>query len=247
MAIKDEYRKERKRIQQFINRAEKRGYQFDFEMPEIPKNITSASVNRLKRITPEKLYKKSVYGGEATQGEIISGTEGRKLERILAGQRAAETRRLKTEYDDGPDYPYVIDTKPIPKKDDKDKIIGFQRIYEGQENFYDEVVLSTFYGELDAMGNAPMHNLMKAFMDGLIQQKGKAAVARAIDEAYRSGHPFTWQVMYKDEEFNEFIGAILDFIPDEGALFKDEWKDKLEIAKNITETAEIAEVWEDFG
>lgn len=241
MAIKDEYRRERRRIQQFINRAEKRGYVFDFEMPDIPKTITRASVNRLKRITPEKLYKKSVYGGEATEGEIISGVEGRKQERVLAGQRAAETRRLKTEYDDGPDYQYVIDTKPIPKKDDKDKIIGFQRV------FYDEVVLSTFYGELEAMANAPMHDLLKAFMYGLIQQKGKDAVARAIDEAYRAGHPFTWQVMYNDEEFNEFTGAILDFIPDEGAIFKDEWEDKLEIAKKFTETAEIAEAWEDFG
>lgn len=247
MAIKDEYRKERRRIQQFINRAEKRGYQFDFEMPEIPKKVTRASVNRLKAITPEKLYKKSVYGGEATLGEIVSGVEGRKQERVLAGKRASETRILKTEYDDGPDDQYVIDTKPVPKKHDKDKITGFQRIYEGKENFYDEVVLSTFYGELGSMANAPMHNLMKAFMDGLIQQKGKAAVARAIDEAYRSGHPFTWQVMYKDEEFNEFISAILDLIPDEGAIFKDEWKDKLEIAKSMTETAEIAEAWEDFG
>lgn len=90
------YYKERRRIQSFIRRAEKRGYIFDAgTLPEIPKKITAASVRRLKALTPKELYKKSRVVIEET-GEIISGTKARNIERSISAQKAAHTRRTKT-------------------------------------------------------------------------------------------------------------------------------------------------------
>lgn len=57
-----EYRKQRRRVQQAVKRLEKIGYIFDENVvPKIPKKITKASVQRLAKITPEKLREKSEY------------------------------------------------------------------------------------------------------------------------------------------------------------------------------------------
>lgn len=86
---KAEYNRNVKRIKQFIRRAEKRGYKF----PEIklPKG------GKIRELTPEKLYKKAVYGGEQTFGEVVSGEKGRKLERSARAKKAAQTRKENKE------------------------------------------------------------------------------------------------------------------------------------------------------
>lgn len=90
------YSKQVKRIKQFIRRVEKRGYQFSEDvLPQRPKRVTQASVRKLAKLTPEKLYQKAVYGGLATDGEIVPGTEGVKSERSLRAKKAAETRKYR--------------------------------------------------------------------------------------------------------------------------------------------------------
>lgn len=91
-----EYTKQRRRIQQFITRAEKRGYLFSADvLPPKPKRITKASIRRLEKLTSSVLYKKAVYGGEATEGEIVPGSVGRKAERKLSAKKAAHTRKYR--------------------------------------------------------------------------------------------------------------------------------------------------------
>lgn len=94
--VQKAYRKERQRIQRQIRRMERRAYDVPELLPEIPKRITKASVNRLKKITTEYLYSKSRYIDVET-GEILTGKEGRKQERKESAQRAAQTRRERKE------------------------------------------------------------------------------------------------------------------------------------------------------
>ncbi len=86
---KEEYQRNVKRINQFIRRAEKRGYKF----PEIklPKGAS------IKKLTPKELYKKAVYGGEATFGEVVPAEEGLKAERSASAKKSAQTRKEKKE------------------------------------------------------------------------------------------------------------------------------------------------------
>lgn len=86
---KAEYNRNVKRIKQFIHRAEKRGYKF----PEIklPKGA------KIRELTPEKLYKKAVYGGSETFGEIVPAEQGLKLERSARAKKASQTRKEKKE------------------------------------------------------------------------------------------------------------------------------------------------------
>ena len=90
--VKKAYRKERRRIQQQIRRMKNRAYDVPSLLPDIPKRITKASVNRLKKITTEYLYSKSRYIDTET-GEILTGEQGRKKERKEAAKRAAQTRK----------------------------------------------------------------------------------------------------------------------------------------------------------
>lgn len=72
MTRKQEYMKERKRIQQAISREKKSGYIVpESLLPDIPKRITKASINRLKKITPKTIRSKSELV-DFTTGEIIT-------------------------------------------------------------------------------------------------------------------------------------------------------------------------------
>lgn len=72
MTRKQEYMKERKRIQQAISREKKGGYiPPENLLPDIPKRITKASINRLKKITPKTIRSKSELV-DFTTGEIIT-------------------------------------------------------------------------------------------------------------------------------------------------------------------------------
>lgn len=95
---KYEYDKELKRIKRFIKRAEERGYRFEEEiLPKRPSKITQASVNKLKKITPNYLYGKSYALSD--NGKIVSGLDKRKEERKKASQLGWETRRRKKDVD----------------------------------------------------------------------------------------------------------------------------------------------------
>lgn len=72
MTIKQEYMKERRRIQQAISQQKKGGYIVPENLlPHIPKRITKASINRLKKITPKTIRSKSELV-DFTTGEIIT-------------------------------------------------------------------------------------------------------------------------------------------------------------------------------
>lgn len=72
MTRKQEYMKERKRIQQAISREKKSGYiPPENLLPDIPKRITKASINRLKKIIPKTIRSRSELV-DFTTGEIIT-------------------------------------------------------------------------------------------------------------------------------------------------------------------------------
>lgn len=93
-AYEKAYKKELSRIKRFVKEAEKRGYRFDFKIPEPPKTYTKKQLEKLHKITPTSLYKKAKYY-DLESGEILKGLEGRKLERSRAAYRAAYTKALR--------------------------------------------------------------------------------------------------------------------------------------------------------
>lgn len=72
-----EYRKERRRIQNYISKQRKLGWQIPDILPSIPKKITEASVRRLKKITSKEIQKKYIEYIDPTTGEILTVAEGK--------------------------------------------------------------------------------------------------------------------------------------------------------------------------
>lgn len=73
-----EYTRERRRVQRLINRYKKSGVEINISIPKIPKRITQGSINRLSKITAEKVSRETFTPHPLT-GELISVKEARKL------------------------------------------------------------------------------------------------------------------------------------------------------------------------
>lgn len=83
---------ERRRIQQFVRRATKRGYSFPSNaVPNIPKTVTEKTLEKFKSIRPQTLYKKAIY--TSPEGTVIKGTVRKKQELSEASKKGAETKR----------------------------------------------------------------------------------------------------------------------------------------------------------
>jgi len=80
-------KKQYNRVTNFIRRAEKRGYKFDYVLKA---ELKTLSTSKLKALTPAKLYERSV---NIKYGKEISGTQARQIERSLAGKKAYKTRK----------------------------------------------------------------------------------------------------------------------------------------------------------
>ena len=203
--IREQYLQERRRIQRFIRSATKRGYIIpDNILPDIPKRVTRASVSRLKKITPEKIYSKSQYVSRET-GEIKTGKAGRAEERKAASKKAAETRRRKEE---------TSRTKKeyIPRASD----IILSNLRETLVNFVPSGQMSRFMQE-NAVNN---RNYALGILDDAIKELGEEQVAKNIQKNALQLSRLIEEILYSSDrqkvKFSlvEFYNIIHDGEPD---------------------------------
>lgn len=225
------YSKQVKRIKQFISRAEKRGYQFSEDvLPQRPKRVTQASVRKLAKLKPEKLYQKAVYGGLATGGEIVPATEGVKLERSSRAKKAAETRKYRL-------------AEAVQEPTNTHGFVPPENISEDIA-FFDAVVISNWYGTLETFSNGEAYGLLRSWMGNTVRTKGIHDTAIMLEDGAENGHLLTWEVVYKHENAVLYIGYVLDYLPDEGVLYKEEMLDKIEYMIRLGDALEQDEDWE---
>ena len=229
--LQQEYKKQRKRIQQFIRRAEKRGYQFEPNvLPQKPKRITAQSVERLKKLTPEKLYKKSVYGGEATYGEIVSGEKGRKLERKRSAEKAVQTRKAiqavrsykpqKPVPEPEPEYTYDIEYTPdeeydIPYSPNEDT------------SFFDRVVIQQYKSQIIQYNEVASQRLMN-WINAVIASQGEHETAVMLQSASEAGVHLERKQSYSDAGVNSYISEMMDYLSEAGDFTKAEIMEAME-------------------
>ena len=222
-----EYSKQRKRIQSFIRKHEKEGFYFEENiLPAVPKKITKASVSRLKKITPQKLYSKAVYAGEASYGEVVSSYKGRQLRKQEAKKKREKRQRLKKQR---------IKT-PRPKRI-KDKV-------STDKSFYTRTVLSGWYATLENYSKSPAYSVLRMWMNKLIRDNGEDAVARMLEQAASNGNILVWSVAYKTEEAIEYMGNVMKYLQDQGDIYQDEMEENIQYWKDLGEAIESDEDWE---
>lgn len=214
------YAKQVKRIKQFIRRAEKRGYQFSENvLPQQPKRITQASIRKLARLTPEKLYKKAVYSGEATDGEIVKGLEGVKLERKVRAQKSAETRKYRL-------------AKPTQENTNTPGFIPPENISE-DTLFFDKTVITGFRAHVRQF-NERASELLLGWLDRILQTNDEHDVAIMLNDGAEAGNIVTYQIVYSVDKLHEYMSNMLDYLPEAGPLFKAEMMDAMEMEEDFS-------------
>lgn len=242
--LQQEYRKQRRRIQQFIRRAEKRGYQFSENViPDKPKKIRKESVERLRKLTPEKLYKKSVYGGEATQGEIVKGTKGLQLERKAKAKKASETRKAREALrnpipqepykplDYEPDLDYDYDTEPDYDYNDYygDNEEDFTQPDTISEDttFYERVIIENFR---TTAGHFRAKDYILSWLNSCIITYGEHETALMIQNASKAGLILGITVRPSDREevIASFLSEMLNFMAEAGDFSRQQMMEMME-------------------
>lgn len=209
--IQQQYRKERRRIQNAMNRLEKQGYVLPEDLlPSMPKKITQASINRLKKITSESIYKKSKKLDFET-GEITPGIVARDKARSQRAKEAARRRAFKQEYASPQVY-----TEP-PK---------YTTFPSGAD-----IIINNFRS--DVIGRFPESAgpILNRWLDGLLAQQDKEDVANMLETAASNGVVIDYKVAYNTEAL---MGAIADFMDylDTTSGFKQDLMDTLEFEED---------------
>lgn len=191
------YKKEVNRIKRFIRDAEKRGYLFNkkFILPKISlKRPQKASVENLKKLTPTELYKHSVYGGEATYGEIVKGTEGRKAENRARSLKSAETRRRKTASPVTSDTPF---TPPFNPSDDS--------------GMWDRNIINNF---LESVAHFPKvaYPIISRWIFNLIDEYDIHTVAEMLEDGLENGNVFTYEIAYDEEKISDYMADMENYL-----------------------------------
>lgn len=189
--IERQYRKERQRIQRQIKRLENRGYLTpDSVLPSIPKRITAASVRRLNKIDLTSLYSKSRYVDQST-GEVVSGLQGRKLERQSRAKKAAQTRKNKrSSYSPAP---------TIPENE-----IGYAN--------FSTTVFFNFQNQMSQIfGNNPkLLNYLIRWFQNSIQTYGEEDFAEALYKSYEDGEWPGWEAISDETLLVGSLRAIIN-------------------------------------
>lgn len=208
-----DYSKQVRRIKQFIRRAEKRGYQFDEDViPQRPKRITQASVRKLAKLTPEKLYQKAEYGGSASYGEVVSVVKGARLERSLRA-KAAETRKYRL-------------AEPRQEPTNTQGFVSPENISE-DTSFFDAVVITGFKSHVRQF-NEHASNLLLSWLDRILATNDAHDVATMLNDGAEVGLLVTYQIVYSQDKLTQYMSQMLDYLPEAGELFKAEMMDAME-------------------
>lgn len=209
--IQQQYRKERRRIQNAMNRLEKQGYVLPEDLlPSIPKKVTQASINRLKKITSESIYKKSKKLDFET-GEITPGIVARDKARSQRAKEAARRRSFKQEYASPQFYTEPPQYTTFPSGAD--------------------IIINNFRS--DVIGRFPESAgpILNRWLDGLLAQQDKEDVANMLETAAANGVVIDYKVAYNTEAL---MGAIADFMDylDTTSGFKQDLMDTLEFEED---------------
>lgn len=209
--IQQQYRKERRRIQNAMNRLEKQGYVIPEDLlPSMPKKVTQASINRLKKITSESIYKKSKKLDFET-GEITPGIVARDKARSQRAKEAGRRRAFKQEYVSPQVYTEPPQYTTFPSGAD--------------------IIINNFRS--DVIGRFPESAgpILNRWLDGLLAQQDKEDVANMLETAAANGVVIDYKVAYNTEAL---MGAIADFMDylDTTSGFKQDLMDTLEFEED---------------
>lgn len=183
----------------------------------------------------KKGYKSELYF--PTEIELRSaGVKGKELAKV--------TRELK-KWTNKDIQEYVInETLEYTQEDSNTPTFTPPTNVSDDVTFFDEVALQQWQTRLDKFAQGEAHNLLKAWIDSLIRENGKHNTAVMLQKGEEAGNILTWDVAYRTDNAVAYIGNMLDYLPDQGVLYKEEMLDNIEFMKRFGDAQEYNENWE---
>lgn len=214
------YQKELNRIRRLIRGAENRGYRFpDFEMPAMPQRVYKRDIESLKEINRYSIYRKAEFIDYET-GEVLTGTQGRKLERERAARKAQETRKAKI-------------NRPTATQSPSGIVWG-SVLDKGNEDIFANVVIKNWKQDLMRY-NERARSILYEWMDRLVEKFGAYAVAKMLDEGARAGIRVDYKMMYDEERLHAYVAKMLNYLPEAGPIFKAQVAEAMGYDESIVE------------
>lgn len=222
MTYKEQYKKEIKRIKRFIKRAEKRGYSFNFKEPEQPKRIRKESVERLKKITPEKLYASSVYRGLYSDFRELGGLEARKKERSASAKKGAETRKRKKEQENAPTFDFINEIISMINELPNGRYISYQVFldFTPHKNFLislinDRANIASQYNTFEKYSNYLNDNKdrIRVLLDKIMHDSNESEIIASFNELAEilKGSALSFEEAEMIEELNQYYESFVDY------------------------------------
>lgn len=226
-----EYNKQVKRIKDFARRALKRGYIVDVSKVINPnqQRIRKETISRLKDVTPDKLYKISEWVDVET-GEILKGTEARKIERSKAAKKGAETKRRKKEFDALEYHPSTGSSGVSGSYTDQGRFIPDN--INTEPDFFSNVIIGQFKAHVKSF-RQEVQDLLTRWLNRIIQEHGKQDTAIMLEKGAEAGNILTWEIAYDSMKLNTYLARMLDYLPEAGTLFREEMADAFELMEDF--------------
>ena len=160
--IKDEYRRERRRVQDLVRRYKKQGYDVEVKIPKLVKNPTEKSISRLKSITARQVRQNS-YAPDLETGERINVNTYKGRYKKLTPSKAYEILEHGGVY--------VGDVN----------IAYFERIVDNYPDKTRELVLTGLRGAISVYGESMVDDALgKMISDGDIVEPSDAYNYRLV-------------------------------------------------------------------
>lgn len=227
MTYKEQYKKEIKRIKRFISRAEKRGYSFNFKEPQLPKRVRKESVERLKKITPEKLYASARYRGLYSDFRELSGLEARKRERSAAAKKGAETRKRKKEQkkreqEKIPTFDFINEIISMINELPNGRYVSYQVFldFTSHKNFLislinDRADIASQYNTFEKYSNYLNDNKdrIRVLLDKIMHDSNEYGIIASFNELAEilKGSALSFEEAKMIEELNQYYESFVDY------------------------------------
>lgn len=186
------WNKEVRRIKSLIREAGKRGFIFDNNIiPDKPYPITQADIDNLKSINGQTIYENATYTDPLT-GDVMSGVDGRQLERSRAAKKGAKNREQKPETTSPRDDFYR-------GRDDMGTGTPPTQTFETLENLREYIRQWTpSSGCTDFFKQAKEHdkNTLERILEGAVAQQGEEAVAKRLEENATEVNNLVQEILY---------------------------------------------------
>lgn len=190
------YNKELRRIERFMRSAEQRGFTFLTDIPEKKPTPTKRDVERLKKLTPEKLYSRAYYtddsgnqvpaspqrGGKWMPTKSGQITVGGKKQNYQAAMRAAYKRlaRAQAERRESKEAQRAVAKREAEQARQEARAASYQNIIDNLKDPLIAFTPSYRWDDVAKQTAIQYHNFFERVLNAAESELGAAELARRI-------------------------------------------------------------------